>query len=111
MLTITGRGPVNLRAGRYRIPEMASPSKLFHSTISGGGSTSGLNVFSLVVHRVNVPSDVSTEYTSPNAFTDPRVKPTSREPGRHLSRETVPFGIAGRARGLRVVRSMTCSST
>ena len=37
------------------------PSKLFHSTTSGGGSASALNVVSLAVHRVSVPSDVSTE--------------------------------------------------
>ena len=61
MLTTTGRGPVNFAAGRYRMPEMVTPSKLFHCTISGAGSTSALKVTSLVVHRVSVPSEVSTE--------------------------------------------------
>ena len=40
---------------------MVRPSKLFHSITSGGGSASALNVVSLVVHFVSVPSEVSTE--------------------------------------------------
>jgi hypothetical protein len=37
------------------------PSKLFHSTISGAGSVSALNVASLFVQRVTVPSEASSE--------------------------------------------------
>jgi hypothetical protein len=53
---------VNFAAGRYKIPEIVTPSALFHSTSSGGGSAvSGLKLTSLVVHRLSVLSDVSIE--------------------------------------------------
>ena len=34
---------VNRAGGLYRTPEISRPSKLFHFTISGSGSDSGLN--------------------------------------------------------------------
>src|SRR5262249_50626469 len=110
MLTKTGRGPVNCADGRYRTPEMTVPSKLFHSTTSGGGSTSGLNVVSLMVHRVTVPSDASSEYTSPYVLTDASVKPSSRDPGRQRSCETTPCIGSGTVRAFSVVVSTSCSS-
>src|SRR3954462_7913558 len=107
MLISTGRGPLNLAEGRERTPDTVSPSKLFHSTVSGAGSTSALNDISLVVQRVSAPSEVSTEYTSAGTLTDSKLKPTSREFGRHRTRPATPFGIAGIGRALSVVRSNT----
>ena len=44
MWTITGRGPVNFTAGPIEDARDICPSKLFHSTTSGAGRTSALNV-------------------------------------------------------------------
>src|SRR6185436_18322673 len=107
---ITGRGPVNFAAGLYRFPVMTVPSKLFNSTISGAGKTSVLNEDSLKVQRVSVPTETSTEYTSPCAFTEPNVKPTSREFGRQCTWDTTPLPMAGTGRTFIVVRSMTWRS-
>ena len=69
-----------------------------------------MNVTSLNVQRVSVPSAVSIEYASPGLFTDDKVNPISREPGLQRTCDTVPAGTAGSARGLSVVRSSSCSS-
>ena len=76
------------------MPLIVVPSKLFHSTISGAGSTSGLKPpTSLVVQRVNVPSEASIEKTSPYVFTFANVKASCLELGRQPIRVMTPTGI------------------
>src|SRR5262245_49380228 len=107
MDTMTGRGPVKRLAGLYRIPEIIRPSKVLHCTTCGGGSTFGLNVVSLNVQRVSAPLEMSTEYTSPCALTDPRVNAISWDRGRQCIWETTPACICGSRTGLMFFRSMT----
>src|SRR3954466_3043575 len=79
----TGRGPVNLAGGRYRTPEIVSPSKLFHFTISGSGSESGSNApNSLFVQRSTHPVRAFTEKTSANVRSDESENATSLPSGR-----------------------------
>src|SRR5258706_13228898 len=60
------------------MPDSRRPSKLFHSTIVGGGSVEASNDASLVVHRVRRSVGTSTENTSLGTRADAKVKPSSR---------------------------------
>src|SRR4026209_189095 len=97
MLTITGRGPVNLTGGRYTTPPNSSPSKLFHFTSSGSGSVSGLNTAdSLLVPGTAAPGAARTETRSPNKLAPANVNAVSELSGRHDGRPRIcPFGSFG----------------
>src|SRR6476660_209742 len=75
---MTGRAPVKRAGGRYNTPEIVRPSKLFHVTISGSGSASGLNApNSLRVHRSTAPVFACTENASTNVRRDHNENATS----------------------------------
>src|SRR3954469_18887950 len=105
---MTGRGPVNRDGGRYRIPEIINPSKLFHLTISGSGRVSGSNApNSLLVQRSTAPVRAFTEKTSPNVRRDQRETDTSLLSGRHIGGRgnTWPAGSFGAERTRNVLAS------
>src|SRR5262245_8751480 len=106
---MTGRGPVNRAGGRYRIPEIVTPSKLFHLTISGSGSESGSNApNSLFVQRSTPPVRAFTEKTSPNVRSDQSEKATSLLSDRHSGDRpsSWPAGSFGAQRTLNVLASI-----
>src|SRR4051812_19757117 len=108
MLMTTGRGPVNRAGGRYRTPEMVSPSKLFHLTISGSGNESGSNApNSLFVQRSTAPVRAFTEKTSAKVRSDESENATSvlsdrQAGGRGMS---WPAGSFGAQRTLKLLAS------
>src|SRR3954447_16000812 len=97
MLIITGRRPVNRAGGRYRTPEMVTPSKLFQRTISGSGNVSGSKApNSLFVHRATAPVPALTAKTSPYVRRDHNENATSAPSGRHMGAvRSCPAGSAG----------------
>src|SRR5215212_7466526 len=108
MLMMTGRGPVKRAGGRYKMPEIVRPSKLFQRTISGSGKDSGLKPpSSLVVQRSTVPVCVRTENTSANTRNDDREKATSLLSPRHMGGfgSSWPAGSLGAQRTTNVFAS------
>src|SRR3954471_22746571 len=108
MLMMTGRGPVNRAGGRYRTPEIVSPSKLFHFTISGSGSESGSNApNSLFVHRSSAPVRAFTEKTSAKVRSDESENATSLLSDRQAGGRGTswPAGSLGAQRTLNVLAS------